>query len=101
MAADLNGTISALKGGLTSIPAEAAVSNIESWEKDLKDAAPEIATALGQLKAALLNGSATPESLSKLLSSLGEKTSSAGSGNKQLEELGSLLKNAGTSVASK
>ena len=32
MAADLNGTISALKGGLTSIPAEAAVSNIESWE---------------------------------------------------------------------
>ena len=43
MAADLNGTISALKGGLTSIPAEAAVSNIESWEKELKDAgAPKV-----------------------------------------------------------
>ena len=78
MAADLNGTISALKGGLTSIPAEAAVSNIESWEKDLKDAAPD--------------------SLKQLLTSLGEKTSSAGAGNAQAEELGSLLKQAGSSL---
>ncbi len=98
MAADLNGTISALKGGLTSIPAEAAVSNIESWEKDLKDAAPEIATLLGQLKTALKNGSATPESLSKLLGSLAEKTSSAAAGSKEVEELGSLLKKAGSSL---
>lgn len=98
MAADLNGTISALKGGLTSIPAAAAVSNIESWEKDLKEAAPEIATLLGQLKTALSSGSATPESLSKLLSSIAEKTSAAGAGNKQVEELGSLLKKAGSSL---
>lgn len=98
MAADLNGTISALKGGLTSIPAEAAVSNIESWEKDLKDAAPEIATLLGQLKAALVNGTATPDSLSKLLSSIGEKTSAAGAGSKEVAELGSLLKKAGSSL---
>ena len=98
MAADLNGTISALKSGITSIPADAAVSNIESWEKELKDAAPEIASALGQLKSALLNGSATPDSLSQLLKSLGEQTSSAGAGNAQAEELGSLLKKEGSSL---
>ncbi|MGI8502145.1 MAG: hypothetical protein ACR2LR_13565 [Hassallia sp.] len=98
MAADINATISALKGGLTSIPAEAAVSNIESWEKDLKDAAPEIASALGQLKAALVNGTATPDSLKQLLTSLGEKTSSAGAGNAQAEELGTLLKKAASSL---
>jgi hypothetical protein len=98
MAADLNATISALKSGLTSIPADAAVSNIESWENELKTAAPEIATALGQLKAALVNGTATPDSLSQLLKSLGEKTSSAGAGNAQAEELGSLLKQAGSSL---
>lgn len=98
MAADLNGTISALKGGLTSIPAEAAVSNIETWEKDLKDAAPEIATLLGQLKTALTSGSATPASLGKLLTSLGEKTSSAAAGSKEVEELGSLLKKAASSL---
>ncbi|MBD0262402.1 MAG: hypothetical protein ICV85_08085 [Tolypothrix sp. T3-bin4] len=98
MAADLNATISALKSGLTSIPADAAVSNIESWENELKTAAPEIASALGQLKAALVNGTATPDSLSQLLNSLGEKTSSAGAGNAQAEELGSLLKQAGSSL---
>nr|WP_039741961.1 hypothetical protein [Hassalia byssoidea] len=98
MAADLNATISALKSGITSIPADAAVSNIESWENELKDAAPEIASALGQLKASLLNATATPDSLSQLLNSLGEKTSSAGAGNAQAEELGSLLKQAGSSL---
>ncbi|MBW4670852.1 MAG: hypothetical protein KME60_26365 [Cyanomargarita calcarea GSE-NOS-MK-12-04C] len=98
MAADLNATISALKSGLTSIPPEAAVKNIESWENDLKDAAPEIASALGQLKSALLNGTATPESLSQLLTSVGQKTSSAGAGNAQVEELGSLLSKAGGSL---
>ncbi|MFH7024673.1 MAG: hypothetical protein ACHBN1_04540 [Heteroscytonema crispum UTEX LB 1556] len=98
MAADLEGTISALKSGLTSIPPEAAVSNIESWQNDLNEAAPEIANALGELKAALLNGSATPESLSQLLTSLGQKTSSAGAGNDQVEELASLLNQAGSSL---
>jgi hypothetical protein len=69
--ADLNSTISALKGGLTALPAEAAVANIDSWHSQLKDAAPEVAATLAELKTALTSGSASGSSIGALLTKLG------------------------------
>lgn len=101
--ADLNSTISALKGGLTSIPAEAAVANIDSWQSQLKDAAPEVASTLGELKTALTGGGASGSSVGELLKKLGTQASSAGASaggdaGKQLQELGTMLTQAGGSL---
>ena len=100
---DLDATISALQGGLTSIPPEAAVSNIESWQGQLQEAAPEIANLLGELKTALMTGSVTPESLSELLTDLGVETatvgeSAGGEAGAKVEELGAMLSQAGASL---
>lgn len=102
--ADLDSTISALKGGLTSIPPEAAVANIESWQQQVQGAAPELASALGKLKSALTGGTATPESLSQLLAEIGSQTSAAGASTggaagSQLQELGKMLTETGASLA--
>ncbi|MBW4662963.1 MAG: hypothetical protein KME01_01975 [Chroococcus sp. CMT-3BRIN-NPC107] len=101
--ADLNSTISALKGGLTSLPAEAAVANIESWHSQLKDAAPEVASTLAELKTALTSGSASGSSIGALLKKLGEQASGAGASaggdaGSQLQELGKMLTSAGGSL---
>lgn len=102
--ADLDSTISALKGGLTSIPPEAAVANIESWQQQVQGAAPELASALGKLKSALVGGTATPESLSQLLGEIGSQTSAAGASTggaagSQLQELGKTLTETAASLA--
>jgi len=101
--ADLDSTLSALQGGLTSIPPEAAVANIESWQQQLKDAAPELASALGELKSALTGGTATPQSLSQLFAKIGSQTSQAGASaggdaGSKLQQLGSLLTQTGSSL---
>ena len=101
--ADLDSTISALKGGLTSLPAEAAVANIESWQQQLKDAAPEVASALGELKTALSSGNASGSSIGAILTKLGTQTSGAGTSaggaaGKQLQDLGQMLSQAGSSL---
>lgn len=99
--ADLDGTIAALKGGLTSLPAEAAVANIESWQQQL-EGTPASKT-LGELKAAL-SGQTGGKSIGALLSELGTQTSSAAGGASgdaatKLKQLGEALSQAGTSLS--
>lgn len=102
-AADLDNTLSALQGGLTSLPPEAAVANIESWQQQLKDAAPEVASTLGELKSALTGGGASGSSVGQLLAKLGSQASSAGASaggdaGKKLQQLGETLTKAGGSL---
>ncbi|MBC8123387.1 MAG: hypothetical protein H7Y22_16305 [Gemmatimonadaceae bacterium] len=100
ISSDLDQTIAALQGGLTSIPPETAVAVIESWQQKLQGT--DLADDLGQLKAALSGGSASA-SVSSLLSDLGEdttETASSASGDvaSKLQQLGQLLSQAGTSL---
>lgn len=100
--ADLNSTISALQSGLTSLPAEAAVANIESWQQQLQGAAPEVASTLGELKSALTSGNA--QSIAQTLKTLGSQTSDAGTSaggdaGQQLQQLGQMLTQAANSLS--
>lgn len=100
--ADLDTTISALQGGLTSIPAEAALANIESWQAQLKDAAPEIANALGELKSQLANGNTS--GIAQALKQVGSKTSevaasAGGDAGTKAQQLGQMLNQAGNSLS--
>lgn len=99
--ADLDSTISALQGGLTALPAEAAVSNIESWQQQLQGT--EAAKTLEQLKTALTSGSASGQSIGQLLTQLGTQTSSSasdasGDAATKLKQLGEMLTQAGSSL---
>lgn len=98
--ADLDSTISALQGGLTSLPPEAAVSNIESWQQQLQGT--EIATTLEQLKTALTSGGATGQSVGQLLTQLGTQTASSASNGgdaaSKLQQLAQMLTQAGSSL---
>lgn len=100
--ADLDSTISALQSGLTSLPAEAAVANIESWQQQLQGAAPEIASTLGELKSALTSGNA--QSIAQTLTKLGTQTSDAGASTggaagDQVKKLGQMLSEAASSLS--
>lgn len=100
--ADLDSTISALKGGLTSLPAEAAVANIESWQQQLQGAAPELASTLGELKSALTSGNG--QSIAQALKKLGTQTSDAGTSTggdagSQIQQLGQMLTQAASSLS--
>ncbi|HEY9845208.1 MAG TPA: hypothetical protein V6D03_03335 [Candidatus Caenarcaniphilales bacterium] len=99
--ADLDSTISALQGGLTSVPPEAAISNIESWQQQLQGT--EIASALEQLKTALTSGNASGQSVGQLLAQLGKQTADSASGASgdaanKLQQLGQILTQAGSSL---
>lgn len=99
--ADLDSTIAALQGGLTSLPPEAAVSNIESWQHQLQGT--EIAETLGKLKVALTGGGGG-ESIGKILAELGSQTSAAGGSAagdaaSKLNQLGQALSQAGGSIS--
>ena len=102
--ADLNSTISALQGGLTSLPPEAALANIESWQQQLQGAAPEVASALGELKTALSSGNASGQSIAQVLKKLGTQASDAGKSaggdaGSQLQQLGQMLTQAASSLS--
>jgi ABC-type transporter Mla subunit MlaD len=102
--ADLNSTISALQSGLTSLPAEAALANIESWQEQLQGAAPEIASTLGELKTALSSGNANAQTIAQALTKLGSQTSDAGTSaggdaGSQLQQLGQMLTQAASSLS--
>ncbi|KAM3090136.1 hypothetical protein ACKFKG_30715 [Phormidesmis sp. 146-35] len=97
---DLDSTIAALQGGLTSLPPEAAVGAIESWQQQLQGT--EIAETLGELKQALTAGGGA--SISEILADLGSQTSSAagsasGDAASKLQQLGQLLSQAGSSIS--
>ena len=102
--ADLNSTISALQGGLTSLPPEAALANIESWQQQVQGAAPEVASALGELKTALSSGNASGQSIAQVLKKLGTQASDAGKSaggdaGSQLQQLGQMLTQAAGSLS--
>ena len=98
----VQGTIDALKGGLTSVPADAAVANIEGWQAQLEGsdnaAVQAIAAELGQLKTALQADSIDGTQVGQLLCDLGQKTTAAAGGDSGLTELGTLLTQAGNNL---
>ena len=100
----VEGTISALQGGLTSLPVDAAVANIEGWQTALEGSddpvVQGIVTKLGQLSTALQADTVQDAEISNLLTGLGADTLAAAksAGDDQLVQLGNLLLNAGTSL---
>lgn len=93
--------ISALQGGLTSVPPATAVSIIDSFEQQVRGAgATEIANNLTELKKLLTSGNATGPAIGKVLGSLGQQTTSAASGPdaSKFSQLGKLLSDAGASL---
>lgn len=97
--ADLDGTISALQGDITSLPTETVLAVIDSWQQQLQG--NDIAEDLGELKDALTNGD--KESISRILIDLGEDTKGAASDATgdvatKVKQLGELLAKAGKSI---
>lgn len=103
MASSVSDTVSALQGGVQSIPPQTAVSNIEGWQQELRDLGPAgagIVADLDSLKSEL--GSSQPDGakLQSLLSSLGQATTAAAaqapeSARDDLRQLGSALSSIG------
>ena len=95
-------TISALEMGLTEIPLDAALANIEGWQTTLEgsdDAAvQELGAQLGELATALQADTIDGAEVGGLLTSLGEGTTAAAAGDAGLESLGNLLTEAGGSL---
>lgn len=103
-AADLDSTISALQSGLTLLPVEAALTNIESWQQQIQGAAPEIASTLGELKSLLSSGNANGQSIAEVLKKLGVQTSDAGTSaggdaGSKVQQLGQMLNQAASSLS--
>ena len=107
---ELDGTISALSGGITALNPATAVSNIESWKSQLEAAGTpaltSIAKDLGSLHGLLTSGSLDGAAIGQLLHKLGEATSATASGaaaasQDKLSTLGSLLTKAGSALGAK
>lgn len=102
---ELDTTLNALQGGLTSISPSAAVSNIEGWHKTLSDAGlTDIADDLAELKNLLTSGNLDGKAIGPVLSRLGSKTTDSASGAPEaamgkLQKLGSTLSSAGKSLS--
>ena len=98
----VEGTVSALKGGVTSLPLGAALANIEGWQTKLEasddPAVQALSAQLGELSAALQTQPIDPAEVGRLMTSLGEGTSGVAGGDSQLEGLGTLLKQAGSAL---
>ena len=104
----LDGTISALRGGLTSIPVDAAAANIKSWQDQLSGSddplVQGIATELDNLNTALQADTVDSAEVGNLLATLGSDTVSVAEDAEdaqlkaQLIELGNLLLSASTSL---
>ena len=95
-------TITTLEGGLTNIPLEAAVANIEGWQSTLgasnETTLQNLGVQLGELSEALQAETIDGEEVSRLLVSLGEGTSAVAAGDEELARLGTLLSEAGGSL---
>ncbi|WP_017314242.1 hypothetical protein [Mastigocladopsis repens] len=97
--ANLDATISALQGDITSIPAEQVIAVIDSWQQQLEG--NDIAEDLGELKQALNSGDKA--SISRILADLGEDTKGAaadatGDVATKVKKLGDLLLKAGNAI---
>jgi hypothetical protein len=103
---DVPGTISALQGGITAIPMNAAIDNINGWIAQLEGADFEGADALvakleelrGELQATPISGADVAESLTELGRMTGEAATAAGSAD--LQQLADLLSGAGNQLSS-
>lgn len=98
----VEGTVSALEGGVTSLPLDAALANIEGWQTTLAGsddpAVQALSAQLGELATALQAESIDPAEVSRLMTSLGEGTTAVAEGDAQLEGVGNLLQQAGSSL---
>lgn len=98
----VEGTISALESGVTNIPLDAALANIEGWQTTLAGSdgttLQALGAQLGELATALQAETIDPAEVSSLLSSLGQGTMAAAGGDAQLENLGTLLTQVGGSL---
>ena len=99
----LEGTISALEGGVESMALETAISNIEGWQAALNEAGyNDIADELGALATALQADPMDVEEVNGLLLGLGAQTTAAADNatdeetSSQLARLGSLLTELGS-----
>ena len=106
-AVDVQGTISALEGGITNLAPAAALDNINGWiaQLDGMDGADEIVENLRELREALGDTPLDGEYIGELLSELGEDTSEVagtvtGAQRDGLMRLGELLSTAGASLDS-
>ncbi|MBC8160032.1 MAG: hypothetical protein H7Z42_02345 [Roseiflexaceae bacterium] len=101
---DLDDTIGALQGGLTSISPTAAVSNIDGWQQKLSGLGlTDVASDLGELKGLLTSGNLDGKKIGAVLTRLGEKTSASASqapaaDMPKLQQLGSMLSGAGKTL---
>lgn len=101
-AVHLEATLSTFEGGLTSIPPAAGHAMIERWLNVLADHQEyqNIASTLGELRAALEDKPLDNDRLAELLTRVGSYTSAAvesadGDVRKRLERLATLLTQAG------
>lgn len=104
---DLDTTIGALQGGLTSVNPATAVSVISNWQQQLQGSSDStlksIAEDLGDLKDQLTSGNLDGKAIGAVLTRLGSKTATAaasadGQVASKLQTLGKLLSGAGSSL---
>lgn len=101
----LNSTIDALQGDVTTLNPTTAVSSIDNWRGVLQNAGDpsltQIADDLGDLRDLLTSDNPSASAIADSLSRLGDRTTSAASSapseyQQQLQQLGSLLTQAST-----
>ena len=106
--ADLDATIEALQGDITSMDPGAAVDNINAWQAELEasgdEALQSIANDLGELKNQLGQMPPNGSEVGATLTRLGEQTTQAAANAEagiaeQLNQLGSLLSDAGAQLS--
>ncbi len=96
---DLDTTISALQQNLTTIPADQAMTIIDSWQQQLQGT--DIAEDLGKLKQAITSGNTSE--IAKILTDLGQDTTATASNvpseaQSKIQQLGSLLEQKGSAL---
>ncbi|MBE9012927.1 hypothetical protein IQ250_22255 [Pseudanabaenaceae cyanobacterium LEGE 13415] len=94
--ANVDDTIALLQSGLISIDPEAALTNIESWQEQLKGT--PFAETLGELKLAIDGGIRSGE-IGSIMADLGKQVSTAASSQEgevasKLQELAQVLSGA-------
>lgn len=101
---DVEGTIDAVQGGLTTLAPSAALANINGWIETLRspeyadnEEIQEVATILEELRAELSEPTLDTDDIGQLLEELGTNTVEVGTaaGNASVTRLGELLGQAG------
>lgn len=99
-------TLALLESGVTNVPLEAALANIQGWQTTLEGSDDPLlqglGTSLGDLAAELQAETLNPSEIGILLTSLGEGTTLAAESadDAQLASLGQALSQAGSSLTS-